>query len=162
VIAIAPDALRLSARLVAEVRIPEKEILQRVDTELKSDALQLPIGATLYRANIKLAVSAKCKDAAPGTGERSANVRIYVDTGLACRPPREIVRSGSRLLWVRAEEADRTEIAFLGADDGRELRRLATGDLSLPITDQAAAGVIAVLRSRCGTGYSAPSFVFLR
>ena len=124
VIAIASDALRHSTRLVAEIRSPEKEILQRVDTELKSDVLQLPGQATLYRANIKLALHATCKGDAPEAAERIAIARIYVDTGLACRPPREVVRSGAELRWARPEEADRTEIALLSADDGREFRRL--------------------------------------
>jgi hypothetical protein len=162
VIAIAPDAQRLSTRLIAEIRNPEREILQRVDTELRTHALQLPGQLALYRANIKVALHARCKDGPPGAAEQIATARVYVDTGLACRPPRGAVQSGSELRWTRAEESDRTEVALLSADEGRELRRLTTGELTLAIPEPAAGGAVAVLRSRCGAGFSAPTFVYLQ
>jgi Arc/MetJ family transcription regulator len=156
VIAIAPDASRRGTWLNAEVRVPEKELLERIDAELGAGALRLPLDAPIYRATVKLALRATC-----GTGATStATTRIHIDTGLACAAPREVAWSRPNLKWQRGDGADRTEVAILRADDARELRR-STTELASVVVD-APGGAIAVLRSHCRTGLSAPSFVLLQ
>jgi hypothetical protein len=157
VIAMAPDAARRSARLIAEVRIPEKELLKRFDVELATDTLRLPLDATIYRATVKLSLLATCGPDAQAT----STARVHVDTGLACAAPRQVAWSAPNVKWLRGEGAERTEVAILRSGDAGELHRSTTELESLAVAgDEGAA--IAVLRSHCRTGISAPSFVFLR
>jgi hypothetical protein len=149
-IAFAPQAGRTSLRVTIEMRAPEKEVLQRVDTEVAGDVVRLPSVESLYRADVIVVAYAKCgSDTAPAVQRR-----FHVDTGLSCAPPASVMHAAGMLRWARASGAERTEVALLDETDLRELRRESTAEESLAVPE----GAIAVLRSRCGAGYSAPVF----
>jgi hypothetical protein len=145
----------MAPQLFVEVRVPEKEILRRLDLRLGSGALQLPLNDAIYRATVSMRASVPCSGGRPA----SAQSRFYIDTGLACPAPARAAIAAGRLTWERPAAASATIVAFFDAGSARELAREtlppAASSVAVP-----ASGVVAALRSRCGEGLSAPAFAY--
>ena len=148
------------SHIVLEARIPERELVQRIDTRVTGTSIKVPQELTNYRANVKVALSVPCVTAESGQSQ-TTNMRFYIDTGLACLPPAGFTQQApGKLVWSKASAVDAVEIVLFRVSDWKEVSRTRTSSTTYEMAGTKGLPLVAVARSVCGKALSAPAFAY--
>ncbi len=154
-------ATQQRSHIVLEARIPERELVQRIDTESVGNSIKVPQELTSYRANVKVALSVPCVTAEKSSQTQTTNMRFYIDTGLACLPPTSFTQQApGKIAWSKTSTSDTVEIALFRVSDWKEMARTRTSLTTYEMAGVKDFPLVAVARSVCGKALSAPAFAY--
>ncbi|MGH8667648.1 MAG: hypothetical protein ACREUH_00330, partial [Burkholderiales bacterium] len=105
-----PESKRYRVQL--ESRLPEGQVIARMDTVVEGTQLLPPMALAGTRAAVKVVVTADCgKEAPPVTGRGPT---FFIDTASACAAPRELVLKDGVLSWRGTGVAGYAVAGFAG------------------------------------------------
>jgi hypothetical protein len=149
------------AHVVLEARIPERELVQRIDTEVAGNSIKVAQELTNYRANVRVALNVPCGSSGKSDKEQTTNMRFYIDTGLACLPPAGLaVQEPGILAWSKTSTGDAVEVTLFRLSDWKEVARTRTSSTQYEMTGEKDTPLVAVARAVCGKNLSAPVFAY--
>jgi len=147
-------------RVQIESRVPEGQVIERIDTRVGDTRFVPPRPLTDRRAAVKLLVTADCPESA-SVATRPA--WFFIDMAPQCSAVRGLSFSGEsapKAQWLRANGATRYEIEAYSMADGRLIARKET---TLPSSDlpRVAAALVIAVRPRCESVVGEAAYGFL-
>jgi hypothetical protein len=134
-------------RVQLESRLPEGEVIARLDTVVEGTRLVPPVTLAVSRAAVKVVVTADCGKEAPPVTARGPV--FFIDTASACAAPAGLSLEREVLVWRASGAAGYAVGAFAG--DGRVLLRQ---EVREPRVRLPAGTAYASVRARCAAGTS--------
>ena len=147
-------------RVQIESRVPEGQVLERIDARVSDTGFVPPRPLADRRAAVKLFVTADCPESAP-IATRPA--WFFIDMAPNCPAVQGLSFSGanaSRAQWARTSGATRYEVEAYSVADGRLIARKETTLTSTDLPQVTAALVVAV-RPRCESVVGEAAYGFL-
>jgi len=137
-------------RVQIEARVPEGEVIEHIDVQVRGTAFRPPRPLALRRAAVKLLVSAPCEDAPPMVRETAW---FYVDAARHCPPPDQLSITGPAsgvVKWSPVAGATEYELEVFRLSDGQSLDRRKVTSPPAALRGGSASLLVAV-RSYCGS-----------
>jgi hypothetical protein len=136
-------------RIQIEARVPEGEVIERIDAQVRGTRFNPPRPLAERRAAVKLLVTADCADAPSVTQDAAW---FYIDMAKACPAPGHLAFAGagsSQVAWSQGAGVTEYELEVFSLPEGRlvERRRVAATSSALP---RAATPLLVAVRPRCG------------
>ncbi len=147
-------------RVQIESRVPEGQVVERIDTRVGDTRFVPPRPLTDRRAAVKLLVTADCPES---TSIAPHSAWFFIDMAPQCSAVRGLslsAESAPKAEWLRATGATRYEVEAYSMADGRLIARKETALPSSDLPRVAAALVIAV-RPRCESVVGEAAYGFL-
>jgi hypothetical protein len=147
-------------RVQIESRVPEGQVIERIDARVSDTGFIPPRPLTERRAAVKLLVTADCPEPTP-IATRPA--WFFIDVAPNCPAVQGLSFSGagaSRAEWARTSGATRYEVEAYSLAEGRLIARKET---TLTSTDlpQAGAALVVAVRPRCESVVGEAAYGFL-
>lgn len=143
-------------RVQMEARVPEGEVLEHVDVQVRGAEFRPPRPLAARRAAVKLLVTTGCAEAPPMQREAAW---FYVDMAKTCPPPESLSFDGStaRAAWTAVTGATEYEIEAFRLPEGQSLYR---GKVKSPsaVLPRTAGSTLLAVRSYCGSFSGEPIF----
>jgi hypothetical protein len=147
-------------RVQIESRVPEGQVIERIDTRVGDTRFVPPRPLTDRRAAVKLLVTADCPES---TSVATHPAWFFIDMAPKCSAVRGLSLSGEgapKAEWISANGVTRYEVEAYSMADGRLIVRRETTLSSSDLPRVAAALVIAV-RPRCESVVGEAAYGFL-
>ena len=135
-------------RVQIESRVPEGQVIERIDTRVGDTRFVPPRPLTDRRAAVKLLVTADCPES---TSVATRPAWFFIDMGPSCSAVRGLSLSGEsapKAQWTRAGGATRYEVEAYSMADGRLVARTETTVTSAELP-RADTPLVVAVRPRC-------------
>ncbi len=147
-------------RVQIESRVPEGQVLERIDARVGDTRFVPPRPLTDRRAAVKLLVTADCPES---TSIAAHPAWFFIDIAPKCSAVRGLSFSGEsapKAEWLRANGATRYEVEAYSMADGRLITR---NETTLPSSDlpRVAAALVIAVRPRCESVVGEAAYGFL-
>src|SRR5437879_1201590 len=147
-------------RVHIESRVPEGQVIERIDTRVADTRFVPPRPLTERRAAVKLLVTADCPEP---TSIATRPAWFFIDVARNCPSIQKVSFSGastSKVEWARTSGATRYEVEAYSMADGRLIARKET---TLPSSDlpRVAAALVIAVRPRCESVVGEAAYGFL-
>ncbi len=147
-------------RVQIESRVPEGQVIERIDTRVGDTRFVPPRPLTDRRAAVKLLVTADCPES---TSIATHRAWFFIDMAPNCSSVQKLSFSGastSRVEWTRTSGATRYEVEAYSVSDGRLIARKETtvASVELPRVDTP---LVVAVRPRCGSVIGEAAYGFL-
>jgi len=135
-------------RMQIESRVPEGQVIERIDTRVGDTRFIPPRPLTDRRAAVKLLVTADCRES---TSVATQPAWFFIDMAAKCSPVQGLSLSGEsvpKAEWKRTDGATRYEVEAYSMTDGRLVVRKET---TLPASDlpRVTVELVVAVRPRC-------------
>lgn len=147
-------------RVQIESRVPEGQVIERLDTRVSDERFVPPRALAHRRAAVKLLVTADCPES---TQIAIRTAWFFIDMAPECLAVERLSLSGAnppKAEWGRASRATRYEVEAYSIADGRLIARKETTLTSTDLPSVTAALVVAV-RPRCESVVGEAAYGFL-
>jgi hypothetical protein len=144
-------------RVQIESRVPEGQVIERIDTRVGDTRFVPPRPLTNRRAAVKLLVTADCPES---TSIATRPAWFFIDVAPNCPSIQKLSFSGARLEWTRTSGATRYEVEAYSVSDGRLIARKETtvASAELPRADTP---LVVAVRPRCESVVGEAAYGFL-
>ncbi len=147
-------------RVQIESRVPEGQVIERIDTRVGGTRFVPPRPLTDRRATVKLLVTADCPEP---TSIATRPAWFFVDMAPNCSSVQKLSFSGasaSKVEWARTSGATRYEVEAYSVSDGRLIARKET-TVALAELPRADTPLIVAVRPRCESVVGEAAYGFL-
>ena len=147
-------------RVQIESRVPEGQVIERIDTRVGDTRFVPPRPLTDRRAAVKLLVTADCPES---TSIARRPAWFFIDMAPNCSSVQKLSFSGastSRVEWTRTSGATRYEVEAYSVSDGRLIARKETTVASAELP-RAETPLVVAVRPRCESVVGEAAYGFL-